>query len=764
MSTSTTNSRVNYREGQILSAADLVDEQVTRIVRRRRHNIGHHGWGIVTGLQIICDSVDGLVIEPGSAIDGYGRPLALHDSYHVTSGELRDLVGSQPEQSRTVARLDDLNVATSSDGNVQAAERNSQRLQFDFWAVWQERRVTHSGRERILEETVIRCTPASDMTPFRTDFVPQDDHNFTADRVTFPRTSDDEGIWPVFLGRIAVDVDQLAVDAGPAGNNPAGGPVACVPLPVRPTATLNAEAIESISGGFRIEISGEGSANRTRFVVQEQTAGGMRDRLVIHRDGRTELSGPVVIADVPDPDKPPQSPQQGNDPEQETQPGRVPSKQALRTVSLGGIPEHLSPIDVRTFDGLLDVLNSNSSVVRRLLEEFTQAVPSEFGELKAQIGSALDELQKIQSVQGLNNLLDHLARGFREVNLAVGGEAAQLADALLAEAIESDDGIAGPERKISANVQKITALIRSGLRKIFDLKTAGQVVNAWLNAQQTMSGAVSRLILHACLPDHLEPVRLVGGGAAVFTRTIAHPTAAQPWCLYRTTADPESDSERPAQLRLEMHDPGDEGDAQRNLFVIGGWRSPGEKQPVANDNVDAAKSASGLFRPVLSVRADKTVQIHGGLNVTGQLVTGPVGPDSSDPRYQQALLEHWIRGKSLTRAALLANRIDVRVTLQVDANGTVTSKIRLSNSTEEDMTRIQLFYMYRVGTDAGEFKDDVDLVSTELKAGAVLEVNDVPPHAAVPPGETLELTIIVVGARGPQRDPVIGRGVAKRDF
>lgn len=43
--------RVHYREGQILRTADLRDEQAYRIQMRCRHNLAHHGWGIVQGLN-----------------------------------------------------------------------------------------------------------------------------------------------------------------------------------------------------------------------------------------------------------------------------------------------------------------------------------------------------------------------------------------------------------------------------------------------------------------------------------------------------------------------------------------------------------------------------------------------------------------------------------------------------------------------------------------------------------------------------------------
>jgi hypothetical protein len=68
--------RVHYREGQILRAADLADEQAVRVSLRRLHNIAQHGWGIVAGLALKADG-NGLHVSAGMAVDGYGRELIV---------------------------------------------------------------------------------------------------------------------------------------------------------------------------------------------------------------------------------------------------------------------------------------------------------------------------------------------------------------------------------------------------------------------------------------------------------------------------------------------------------------------------------------------------------------------------------------------------------------------------------------------------------------------------------------------------------------
>jgi hypothetical protein len=69
-------SRVNYFDRQFIRLAELSDEQAYHLQLHRRHNISHHSWGIVVGLDLVLQ--DGIpVVLPGLAVDGYGRELLL---------------------------------------------------------------------------------------------------------------------------------------------------------------------------------------------------------------------------------------------------------------------------------------------------------------------------------------------------------------------------------------------------------------------------------------------------------------------------------------------------------------------------------------------------------------------------------------------------------------------------------------------------------------------------------------------------------------
>ena len=58
-----------------LRPQDFGDEQAYHIAMRRRHIIAHHLWGIVRGLELAVENA--LFVQPGIAVDGYGRELIL---------------------------------------------------------------------------------------------------------------------------------------------------------------------------------------------------------------------------------------------------------------------------------------------------------------------------------------------------------------------------------------------------------------------------------------------------------------------------------------------------------------------------------------------------------------------------------------------------------------------------------------------------------------------------------------------------------------
>src|ERR1700722_14092325 len=94
--------RLHYYERQYLGAADLEDQQTYLRDMRRRHNIGHHTWGIVAGLDLVETPVPGdptavnFFIQPGMAIDGFGREIIVMAPTSLDPGLFASFTGVGP--------------------------------------------------------------------------------------------------------------------------------------------------------------------------------------------------------------------------------------------------------------------------------------------------------------------------------------------------------------------------------------------------------------------------------------------------------------------------------------------------------------------------------------------------------------------------------------------------------------------------------------------------------------------------------------------
>jgi len=85
--------RLNYYEGEFLGATDFQAEQEYHRDMRRRHNLGQHTWGIVTGLDLAQPAngyTDGstaevdVYLQPGMAVDGFGREIVVLSQTQLT--------------------------------------------------------------------------------------------------------------------------------------------------------------------------------------------------------------------------------------------------------------------------------------------------------------------------------------------------------------------------------------------------------------------------------------------------------------------------------------------------------------------------------------------------------------------------------------------------------------------------------------------------------------------------------------------------------
>jgi hypothetical protein len=70
--------RTRFFAGQLLTDADLTNEQNYLLAKNRLHNRYLHGWGVVCGLQLTCSECEGWVtVNPGYAIDPCGNDIIV---------------------------------------------------------------------------------------------------------------------------------------------------------------------------------------------------------------------------------------------------------------------------------------------------------------------------------------------------------------------------------------------------------------------------------------------------------------------------------------------------------------------------------------------------------------------------------------------------------------------------------------------------------------------------------------------------------------
>jgi hypothetical protein len=69
--------RVRYSLGMIVGDDELRQDQRYLTARDDRHQRALHGWGVVSGLELVLEDAGHLEVHPGAAIDGVGRWICI---------------------------------------------------------------------------------------------------------------------------------------------------------------------------------------------------------------------------------------------------------------------------------------------------------------------------------------------------------------------------------------------------------------------------------------------------------------------------------------------------------------------------------------------------------------------------------------------------------------------------------------------------------------------------------------------------------------
>ncbi|CAN7806255.1 hypothetical protein LJR267_010704 [Paraburkholderia hospita] len=209
-------SRVNYFDRQFIRLAELRDEQAYHLQQRRRHNLSHHTWGIVAGLEVLEE--DGRpVVRPGLAVDGYGRELLLLNRA-TCDREQFDRRGTRWLDLWLEYRLELV------DDRLAPTECNATEANQPYRATERAEVVFTRGGAR----PDPRHPPGVPVTAFEEPLLTTPD--------------DPVNRWPVYLGRIAMDISAE------------GAPTFAIDTADRVYVGLNAELIDHPGNASRIEL------------------------------------------------------------------------------------------------------------------------------------------------------------------------------------------------------------------------------------------------------------------------------------------------------------------------------------------------------------------------------------------------------------------------------------------------------------------------------------------------------------------------------
>jgi hypothetical protein len=247
--------RVNYFERQFLRVEDFQDEQSYQVSMRRRHNISHHTWGIVEGLEPQL-AEGSLVVSPGLAIDGFGRELILETIQPLRGDAFVDL-----DTNELQVWMDYATTAAGAPPKGYAACGTNGSGQF----------------YRVVERPRLRLSkPDRTSTPRLPGSVIPADRTFDA-----TRAAPEDRNWPVFLGTVTANPKTPDTPF-------------TIDLSGRPYAGLIGEGVTAPSGRARVQIGAESVQDQNRFAVFIPAADAT-PRLAIQQDGKLSARGETTV-------------------------------------------------------------------------------------------------------------------------------------------------------------------------------------------------------------------------------------------------------------------------------------------------------------------------------------------------------------------------------------------------------------------------------------------------------------------------------------
>jgi hypothetical protein len=250
--------RVHYFTRQFLRTQDFEDEQSYQISMRRRHNIAHHGWGIVSGLQPVLDA-GSLYLQPGMAVDAFGRELILTQRQALPVTAFVDKGSDTLDVWLAYDRLG----SDSAPSGYASCESSG----METFYRWQEQ-----------PQVYLEAPDPAYPDPRQPKGVLLGDTGFDATRTP---PDDPQRFWPVFLGRVS-------------HNSASQDQPYSVDLSARPYAGLVGEAVVAPSGRARVQVGSEQTKDKNRFAVFIPSSAD-KPQFSIGQDGSVDLAGDTTV-------------------------------------------------------------------------------------------------------------------------------------------------------------------------------------------------------------------------------------------------------------------------------------------------------------------------------------------------------------------------------------------------------------------------------------------------------------------------------------